>query len=132
MTARRYQPTRGDVLRAVGPVPPHPDTAPDDPDPFGHNERPWTVFLIACRITRHHALSHPVNRPGEALRMDRLRELLIGMAADGSIVGRTRREWAAMRREPPSRASDVLYASVEHAAAWDEQWARDNDNEGES
>ena len=130
MTDRRHRPTREDVLHALSPVPPHPDTGPDNPDPFGHNERPSTDFIIALRIMELHGLYH--GHLGRVLQRNTLRELLAELVADGSIVGRTRKEWAAMRREFPSRSAEILYASAEHTAVWDEQWARDNDNEGET
>lgn len=115
---QRYEAARKDVLYAVGPVEPNPFGGPDNPDPFGHNQSPWPVEMIACRITEHHGLRHDINRPGQVLKMNRLRELLAEMAAEGSIVGRPRKEWAAVGRESPSRSSDILYAHPLLVAEW--------------
>jgi hypothetical protein len=117
----RYEATRGDVLAAVGPVLPNPLSGPDNPDPFGHDERPLTEFLIACEITKINRIPWPNGQVGRAIRRDKLRELLTEMVADGTIIGRPRKEWAAMGRESPSRASDILYAHPALAHRWEQE-----------
>lgn len=109
---RRYEATREDVLAAVGPV--------SEPDPFGHNQRPWTEFLLTSRIAETHGLPRPHGHLGRAVKRNKLQELLTEMVADGSIIGRPRKEWAAMGREYPSRATDIMYAHPDLAAAWAE------------
>ncbi|MFD3923058.1 hypothetical protein [Streptomyces sp. NPDC058595] len=114
----RYEATRQDVLMAVSPQPPNPRSGPDDPDPFGVNEAPLTEFLIAERIATARALGRPLGHVGRALKRNRLRELLAAMEADGSLVGLPRNEWAAMGRERPTRARDVLYALPSEVERW--------------
>lgn len=115
--ADRYEPTRGDVLAAVGPQPPNPFTGPDDPDPFGVNELPWGEFHIALRIAQRHGLPLPRLQVGRAVRMDTLRGLLAEMTVDGSIAGRTVKEWAELGRGR-GRSGAMEYTSVETAARW--------------
>jgi len=120
-SSQRYEATFEDVLRAVGPVPPHPDTGPDNPDPFGHNECPYTDYIIALKIAADHGLWFEGDKVGHALKLNRLRELLAQMVTDGDLVGRTRKEWASIGREPPSRAQDILYANPSLVRRWERE-----------
>lgn len=115
---QRYEATRADVLYAVGPVEPNPYSGPGNPDPFGINQHPWTEFLIAGRIADFHRLPRPLGHVGRALKRNKLKELLSEMVTDGFIIGRPRFEWAAMGREKPSRAADILYAHPVLAEKW--------------
>lgn len=116
----RYVATRRDVWAAVGVPDPNPLSGPEDPDPFNVSLAPWTEFLIASRICELHQLPEPGGQVGRAIRRDLLKELLDEMVAEGSLVGRPRHEWAALGREPKSRASDILYAHPVLAKMWAE------------
>jgi len=118
---QRYEATREDVLAAVGPQPPNPYAPPDNPDPFGVNETPWTDFEVAERIAELRGLSLPLGHVGRALKRNRLRELLAEMVADGSVVGRPRTEWAAVGRERPTRMADILYALPSEVERWERE-----------
>ncbi|MEV6399972.1 hypothetical protein AB0M39_35160 [Streptomyces sp. NPDC051907] len=116
-----YRPTRDDVLAAVGPREPNPYTGPDNPDPFGVNEVPWSEHLIAHRIADRYRLPLPNGHVGRAVHLGTLRELLAEMTAYGVIVGRPRAEWTALGREQ-GRAKHMEYTSVETAQRW---WRED-------
>lgn len=113
----RHRPTRDDVLAAVAPQAPHPHTGPDNPDPFGVNEVPWSEHHIALRIAERHGLTLPLGHVGRAVHLATLRVLLEEMTADGSIAGRTIKEWAALGRGH-GRSALMQYTSVETAARW--------------
>lgn len=120
---QRYVPTREDVWMAVGLTDPNPFSGPDDPDPFNISQRPWTEESITTRIARNRGLfDHGKGsvQVGRLLRRDLLRALLDEMVGEGSLIGLPRREWAAMGREDPSRASDILYAHPVLVKMWAE------------
>jgi hypothetical protein len=117
----RYKPTREDVWIAVGLPDPNPRSGPADPDPFNMSQHPSTEFEIASRIARIRTLPpHSSNEVGRVLQRNRLRELLDEMVTEGMLVGLPRSEWAAMRREPKSRAKDTLYAHPVLVKLWTE------------
>lgn len=103
----RYKPTIFDVLKAF---------RFHSPDPFGHDQVPWTREEISYAIAHDQGLH---GQTGRVIHLQHLWEILDEMVGAGDLVARTCAEWFTVGRSHAPRSRDLLYTTPEKARMWE-------------